>query len=148
MGSHFLLQGIFPTQGWNLSPLQWQADSSPLSHLGGPQPPASYFILQVHCDFWMHYPSDVGQSPAPDLWQGVDCLMNGGDTKLLEDSPQTTSSFLSSWAWPFLLLLLVTPPLHLTFHYSRLCSGISSSRKLPPPTLILVCVRCPYFSLI
>ena len=31
MGSHFLLQGIFPT-GSNLCPLDWQADSSPLSH--------------------------------------------------------------------------------------------------------------------
>ena len=72
--------------------------------------------------------------------------MNGGDTKLLEDSPQTTRSFLRSWAWPFLLLLLLMPPLHLTFHYSRLCSGISSSRKLPPPTLLLVCVRCLFFS--
>jgi len=126
VGSHFLLQGVFPTQGWNPSPLQWQADPSPLSHLGGPQPTASYFILQVRCDFWMYCPSDVGQSPAPDLWQGVDCSMNGGDTKLQEDSPQT-SSFLSSWAWPFLLLLLVTPPLHLTFHYS------GSAQAFPPP---------------
>ena len=28
---HFLLQEIFPTQGWNL--LNWQVDSLPLSHL-------------------------------------------------------------------------------------------------------------------
>ena len=37
VGCHFLLQGIFPTQGSNLclwSLLQWQADSLPLSHLG------------------------------------------------------------------------------------------------------------------
>ena len=33
MGCHFLLQGIFLTQGSNLSLLQWQADSLPLSHL-------------------------------------------------------------------------------------------------------------------
>ena len=35
-GSHFLLQGIFPTQGWNpclLRFLHWQADSLPLHHL-------------------------------------------------------------------------------------------------------------------
>ena len=34
---HFLLQGIFPTQGWNLHllySLHWQADSLPLCHLG------------------------------------------------------------------------------------------------------------------
>ena len=34
MGCHFLLQGIFPTQGWNPSLLHWQADSLPWSHQG------------------------------------------------------------------------------------------------------------------
>ena len=33
MGWHFLLQGIFPTQGLNL---HWQADSLPLRHQGSP----------------------------------------------------------------------------------------------------------------
>ena len=36
---HFLLLGIFPTQGLNLCLLHflhWQADSLPLSHLGSP----------------------------------------------------------------------------------------------------------------
>ena len=36
---HFLLQGMFPTQGSNLSPLcflHWLADSLQLSHLGSP----------------------------------------------------------------------------------------------------------------
>ena len=37
MGYHFLLQGIFLTQGLNPSLLHWQEDSSPLSHLGSPQ---------------------------------------------------------------------------------------------------------------
>ena len=36
MGSHSLLQGIFPTQGLNPHLLHWQEDSSLLSHLGGP----------------------------------------------------------------------------------------------------------------
>ena len=39
VGCHFLLQGIFPTHGSNpclLSFLNWQADSLPQSHLGGP----------------------------------------------------------------------------------------------------------------
>jgi len=31
VGSHFLFQGIFLTQGLNLHLLHWQADSSPLS---------------------------------------------------------------------------------------------------------------------
>ena len=34
VGCHFLLQGIFPTQGSNPRLLHWQADSSPLSHQG------------------------------------------------------------------------------------------------------------------
>ena len=40
VGCHFLLQGIFPTQGSNpylLCLLHWQADSLPLNHLGRPQ---------------------------------------------------------------------------------------------------------------
>ena len=39
MGCHFLLQGIFPTQGSNpglLRLLRWQVDSLPLSRLGSP----------------------------------------------------------------------------------------------------------------
>ena len=33
---HFLLQGLFLTQGWNPHPLLWQVDALPLSHLGSP----------------------------------------------------------------------------------------------------------------
>ena len=36
VGCHFLLQGIFLTQGSNPSLLHWQACYLPLSHLGGP----------------------------------------------------------------------------------------------------------------
>ena len=36
VGCHFLLQGIFPTQGLNPCFLHWQADSWPQSHLGSP----------------------------------------------------------------------------------------------------------------
>ena len=39
VGCHFLIQGIFPTQGLNpslLCFLQWQADSLTLRHLGSP----------------------------------------------------------------------------------------------------------------
>ena len=42
MGCHFLFQGIFPTQGLNLSLLHWQADSLLLSHRGSP-------FLSHHC---------------------------------------------------------------------------------------------------
>ena len=34
VGCHFLLEGIFPTQGLNLGLLHWQVDSLPLSHWG------------------------------------------------------------------------------------------------------------------
>ena len=37
MGSHFLPQGIFLTQGLNLCLLLWQADSLLQSHLGSPK---------------------------------------------------------------------------------------------------------------
>ena len=34
----FLLQVIFPTQGWDLCLLRWQAESLLLSYLGSPTP--------------------------------------------------------------------------------------------------------------
>ena len=37
VGCHFLLQGIFPTQGWNLCLLHWLVGSLPLHHLRSPQ---------------------------------------------------------------------------------------------------------------
>ena len=37
VGSHFLLKGIFLTQGLNQRLMHWQADSLPLSHLGSPE---------------------------------------------------------------------------------------------------------------
>ena len=53
-GYHFLLQGIFPTQGSNPYFLHWQVNSLPLSHLGnaigthgGPEP--SYPMIQWDC---------------------------------------------------------------------------------------------------
>ena len=36
MSCHFFLQGTFPTQGWKLHLLHWQADSLPLSRQGSP----------------------------------------------------------------------------------------------------------------
>ena len=47
VGCHFLFQRTSPTQGQNPGLLHWQADSSPLSHLGVPQvqEPASKLVL-------------------------------------------------------------------------------------------------------
>ena len=50
VGCHFLLQGIFPTQGSNprlLYLLHWQADSLPLRHLGSPQ--RSIHVVKLVC---------------------------------------------------------------------------------------------------
>ena len=53
MGCHFLLQGIFQTQGSNLHLLHllhWQADSLPLHHLGRPweKEDAAYYFTHTH----------------------------------------------------------------------------------------------------
>ena len=53
VGWHALLQGIFPTQGWNLSLLcllHWQAGSSPLGYLG--RLCLNKTILQQKTQFW------------------------------------------------------------------------------------------------
>ena len=51
VGYHFLLQGIFLTQGLNpslLYLLHWQVDSFPLSHLGSPKLSISFkFPMQI-----------------------------------------------------------------------------------------------------
>ena len=47
VGSHILLQRIFPTQGSNLCLLHWQVDSSPLSHQRSPT--ALYWHLKTIC---------------------------------------------------------------------------------------------------
>ena len=52
VGCHFLFQGIFPTQGLNLRLLcflHWQADSSPLSHLGNPSSCTYWQFLCLIC---------------------------------------------------------------------------------------------------
>ena len=47
VGCHFLLQGIFPTQGSNLHLLHWQAGSLPLSHQGSPSLDLAHHRLEV-----------------------------------------------------------------------------------------------------
>ena len=46
--AHFLLQGIFLTQGSNPSLLHWQEDSLPLSHLGNPKKLEIPDLVQRH----------------------------------------------------------------------------------------------------
>ena len=47
MGCHFLLQGIFLIQGWNVGLLCWQAGSLPLSHQGRPR--SSLVVQSLSC---------------------------------------------------------------------------------------------------
>ena len=49
VGCHFLLQGIFPTQGSNPHLMHWQADSLPQSHIGSPP------IIVSSPNVCMHY---------------------------------------------------------------------------------------------
>ena len=56
VGCHFLLQWIFPTQGWNLHLLyllHCQADSSPLHHLGSPMRQHMPFICVLPGATWL-----------------------------------------------------------------------------------------------
>ena len=53
VGSHFLLQRIFPIQGSSLGLLHWQADSLPLSHQGSPPKRMPRYCLQVGFAIWL-----------------------------------------------------------------------------------------------
>ena len=64
VGCHFLLQGIFSTQGSNPHLLQWQADSLPLNHHGSVYMPliwmqvcqSSINLLTIKCGwFWLRW---------------------------------------------------------------------------------------------
>ena len=58
VGYHFLLQGIFPTQGSNLCLLLWQEGSLPLSHQGSPATSDSSQLVQeewiIQCSDFLH----------------------------------------------------------------------------------------------
>ena len=96
--SHFLLQGIFLTQGSNPCLLHWRADSLSLSHLGSPggnfffcvasvvsdsvqphrrqAPPSLGFSRQEH---WSGLPGSVnstGISPKPLGTLALECSLN------------------------------------------------------------------------
>ena len=87
MGCHFLLQGIFPTQGLNPRLLRQRADSLPLHHLGRPSTPnphrasiprkdkPSRFRLAWHTEdqrlasMILAWPLLGSGAPAPACWQ-------------------------------------------------------------------------------
>ena len=50
VGCHFLLQGIFPSQGLKLHLLHWQVDCLPLHHLGSPIRRGDHLLI-YNCHF-------------------------------------------------------------------------------------------------
>ena len=67
--AHFLLQGIFPTQGsspHHLSLLHWQEDSLPLAPPGKPQEP--FDTGQVKFPKHLFVLNDTGRSFLKELW--------------------------------------------------------------------------------
>ena len=65
VGSHSLLQGIFPTQGWNPGLSHCRKILYQLSHMGSPR------ILE-----WVAYPFSSGSS-WPRNWTGISCIAGG-----------------------------------------------------------------------
>ena len=77
MGCHFLLQGIFPTQGLNprlLHLLHWQADSLPLSQLGRPH---KIYDLPNHQDLVINWVEGMREVEESRLTLGHSALMAG-----------------------------------------------------------------------
>ena len=60
VGGHFLLQGIFLTQGLNPRLLSWQADSLSLSHLGSP---FIEYLLVIEVDIYIISKETVQELP-------------------------------------------------------------------------------------
>ena len=62
-GCHFLLQGIFLTQGSNPRLLHWQADCLSLNHLGSPSALFRLYLTSVRGRTDHRSPHDEGCSP-------------------------------------------------------------------------------------
>ena len=77
VGCHFLLQGIFLTQGSNLHLLPWQVDSFLPSHQGSPIPGFSWRLIFSPAFFHQPYSEERG------FW----CPFCQNDGDLWEDGP-------------------------------------------------------------
>ena len=69
VGCHFLLQGIFLTQGSNLCFLYWQVNSLPLSHQGSPMVTIDLYKLKYKQGWECNSPSCC--QPCQQLWPSV-----------------------------------------------------------------------------
>ena len=73
VGCHFLLQGIFPTQGLNRHLLRRQADSQPLSHQGL----LTYYLKKdICCVKWSVQFRRGGKKEKPNLDSGSNFIIN------------------------------------------------------------------------
>ena len=77
VGCHFLLQGIFPTEGSNLFLLHWEGDSLPLGQLGSLPSPGGLVKMQTWGDppqsFWLLRPGVKPISCISDKFLGRCC---------------------------------------------------------------------------
>ena len=96
-GLPFLLQGIFPTQGLNLSLLHWHADSLPLSYQGSP------LYISAHCNCKMLSTApDTDKHTCITKWQPHLQLILAGSIH----SKNTDLETRQTWIWIFVLLLI------------------------------------------
>ena len=129
MGSHFLLQGIFPTQGLNLGLLHWQADSLPLSRQGSPIPCLVQFSHSV-----------VSNSLRPHGLQHTRLPCPSSTPRTCSNSCpwiQCCHPTILSSVVPFSLLPSIFPSIRVFFNQSVLCirwpnTGVSASASVLP----------------
>ena len=124
MGCHFLLQGIFPTQGWNpclLYLLHWQEDSLPLWHLGSPAGKEGLIpnrLCLPHSDHSALSPSlslhrslkNPGQPPDP-LLQSLDQKPQLCDLVPAQDSDRSRASSFPQFTSPAQLCPTLCDPI-------------------------------------
>ena len=122
---HFLLQGIFPTQGSNPRPLHWQADSLPLTlwTVARQAPLSMGFPRQ---EYWSGLPvppsgdlPHTGIKPTSPALQ-VDSLPVGSLFPLLEDRSLVFRSEKGFMEYSFFSKRLSTSPYFLPHRYHSL----------------------------
>ena len=148
MDCHSLLQGIFPTQGWNscfLRLLQRQADSLPLKNsqklLGSPEPYIWDILVHSRCSInsadWMNLPQHPTYEPHHVFLPSVEKLVNWSPAPNLHASHEAVVhiilrkpcfSIFLNWntvALVMLLNIVLASPV-------QQCESVVSIHVLPP----------------
>ena len=102
VGCHFLLQGIFLTQGSNLCFLYWQVNSLPLSHQGSPMVTIDLYKLKYEQGWECNSPSCC--QPCQQLWPSVTpCgLSSTASASLKESLIQNVDHRVDIWTTSFM----------------------------------------------